>query len=157
MCGILGLFIPRGAAPPATDLDAALGSMIHRGPDGRSGHRSADGRFQAAFCRLAIIDLDTGQQPIAEQSGPRVLLGNGEIYNYLELRQEIEDYPYRTRGDMEAVLAAAHRYGDAFVDHLNGMYALALYDGDEHRLTLVRNHPTQAACARATAASRRPV
>ena len=139
MCGIIGLFVPRSAVPPTADLDAALGIMIHRGPDGTSGHRSADGRFQAAFCRLAIIDLETGQQPIAEQSGAKVLLGNGEIYNYVELRRTIDDYPYRTQGDMEAVLAAAHRYGDKFVDHLNGMYALALYDGDAHRLTLVRD------------------
>lgn len=139
MCGILGIFVPRAAPPPAIDLDPALGAMIHRGPDGTSGHRSADGRFQGAFCRLAIIDLDSGQQPIAERAGPCVLLGNGEIYNYLELRQTIDDYPYQTRGDMEAVLAAAHRYGDHFVDHLNGMYALALYDGEAHRLSLVRD------------------
>ena len=112
MCGIIGLFVPRSAGPPTADLDAALGTMIHRGPDGTSGHRSADGRFQAAFCRLAIIDLEPGQQPIAEQSGAKVLLGNGEIYNYVELRRTIDDYPYRTQGDMEAVLAAAHRYGD---------------------------------------------
>jgi len=139
MCGLLGLFVSRNSAPPATDLDVALATMIHRGPDGSSGHRSADGRFQAAFCRLAIIDLDTGQQPIAEKLGERVLLGNGEIYNYIELRRAIGDYPYQTGGDMEAVLAAAARYGDSFVDHLNGMYALALYDGNAHRLTLVRD------------------
>jgi asparagine synthase (glutamine-hydrolysing) len=88
---------------------------------------------------LSIIDLDTGSQPIVEDGGARVLLGNGEIYNFVELRQQFADYPYRTKGDMETVLPAFAYYGDDFVNHLNGMYSLALYERDIHRLTLVRD------------------
>ncbi len=139
MCGILGLFLPRGAPPPRVDLAAALHTMAHRGPDGRAAYVAEDGCFEAAFCRLAIIDLETGQQPIVEDGGRRVLMGNGEIYNYVELRREFPDYAFQTRGDMEVVLPAAARHGDGFVDYLNGMYALALYERDGHRLTLVRD------------------
>ncbi len=139
MCGIIGLFVPQGAAPPDVDLQAALESMKHRGPDGRAVYVSLDRRFQAGFCRLAIIDLETGDQPILENGGQRVLLGNGEIYNYQELRREIPDYAFQTEGDMETVLAARAKHGDEFVHHLNGMFALALYDAVAHDLMLVRD------------------
>ncbi len=139
MCGILGLFLPRGHRPPEVDLGAALRCMAHRGPDGEAFYAAPDGCFQAGFCRLAIIDLETGDQPIVEPGGRRVLLGNGEIYNYVELRRDYPDYAFQTKGDMEVVLAAEARHGDGFVDRLNGIYALALYEGDTHRLTLVRD------------------
>lgn len=115
--------------------------MAHRGPDGTNKHVSADKRYQCAFARLAIIDLETGQQPIIEEDGKQVLTGNGEIYNYRELRQSPQgrDYSYQTQGDMEVVLPLAAALGKNFVQHLNGMYALALYNGDEHNLLLVRD------------------
>jgi len=113
--------------------------MAHRGPDGESYYDAPDARFKAGFCRLSIIDLETGQQPIVDAAGGRVLLGNGEIYNYLELKKAIPEYAYKTAGDMEAVLAAAARYGDEFIRHLNGIFALALYDFSAQRLTLVRD------------------
>ena len=141
MCGIAGLFLPSGAAAVAADIDAMISVMDHRGPDARARYVSDDRRFQAGFARLAIIDLDTGDQPIVEPDGRRVLMGNGEIYNYLELRDAVaaDGYAYRTRGDMEVVLPLHSRYGAGFVDHLNGMYALALYERAPHRLTLVRD------------------
>ena len=139
MCGLAGLFLPRGAAPVTADMDAMLRVMIHRGPDGEGRYTSPDGHYQAGFRRLSIIDLATGDQPIADPDGRRVLMGNGEVYNYVELRREVPDYPWRTAGDMEVVLALAARHGDDFVHRLNGMYALALYDRAEHRLLLVRD------------------
>ncbi|NQU61365.1 MAG: asparagine synthase (glutamine-hydrolyzing) [Rhodospirillales bacterium] len=139
MCGLAGLFFPKNVAPLQADLDAILKVMGHRGPDGEGRFISQDRRYQAGFLRLAIIDLETGDQPIAEDGGKRVLMGNGEIYNYRELRTEEPAYPYKTSGDMEVVLPLAARLGDDFVNKLNGMFALALYDQSIHRLTLVRD------------------
>lgn len=139
MCGLVGLYLPDGATPVTLDVEAMLARIRHRGPDGIGIHRSADGRYQAGFTRLAIIDLESGDQPIVEDGGRRVLTGNGEIYNYVELRQSCPSYPWQTRGDIETVLPLADRKGDDFVHDLNGMYALALYERDRHRLVLVRD------------------
>ncbi|MEO5335368.1 MAG: asparagine synthase (glutamine-hydrolyzing) [Magnetospirillum sp. WYHS-4] len=139
MCGIAGLFLPAQATVREANLEAMLAAMRHRGPDGTGRFVSHDRRYQAGFARLAIIDLATGDQPLVEDGGRRVLMGNGEIYNYLELRTECPGYPWRTSGDMEVVLPLASRFGTGFVQRLNGMYGLALYERDPHRLTLVRD------------------
>lgn len=141
MCGIAGLYLPRGAPLIEADLDAMAGIMAHRGPDGEGRHISDGRRYQCCFARLAIIDLETGEQPIIERNGQRVLTGNGEIYNYRELRQSPhgQDYQYQSKGDMEVVLPLASALGKAFVQQLNGMYALALYDRDRDTLFLVRD------------------
>lgn len=139
MCGIAGLFLPRGVTPKVADMDAMLGALSHRGPDGEGRYDSEDRRYQAGFRRLAIIDLETGAQPIVDKRGGRVLSGNGEIYNYLELRKSYPDYPFQTRGDMESVLALHSAKGENFYQDLNGMFALALFEQAAHRLTLVRD------------------
>ena len=139
MCGIAGLFLPHGGTVVEADLAAMRRVMRHRGPDGDGEFVSPDRRYQAGFVRLAIIDLATADQPIVEGDGGRVLLGNGEIYNYVELRRETPGYPYRSAGDMEVVLPLAAAHGDGFVHRLNGMYALALYEREPHRLLLVRD------------------
>ena len=140
MCGFAGLFIPRSVAAFVANLEGMLGTLAHRGPDGSGDYVSPDRRFQAGFNRLAIIDLQTSDQPIIEPAPDGgVLLGNGEIYNYLELRHSLPAYPYRTSGDMETVLAARQGLGAAYLDALNGMFALALYDRGRHRLELVRD------------------
>ena len=141
MCGIVGLFLHRNAPSVEVNLGAMIKIMAHRGPDGTGQHVSANRRYQCGFARLAIIDLETGDQPIVEDEGRRVLIGNGEIYNYLELRQSPpgKDYRYRTKGDMEVVLPLARSLGKDFVNRLNGMYAFALYDRDSDKLLLVRD------------------
>jgi asparagine synthase (glutamine-hydrolysing) len=139
MCGLIGYFTPRGSQPQIINLVSALAAMSHRGPDGEDTYLSPDRCFQAGFCRLSIIDLESGQQPIIDDSENRVLLGNGEIYNYIELKKEFAAYPFRSKGDMETILPAHGKYGEDFVHYLNGMYALALYERAEHRLTLVRD------------------
>ena len=139
MCGIAGLFLPHGKGGITADLDAMAAVMAHRGPDGGGRFVSDDGGYQACFRRLSIIDLATGDQPIIDPATGRVLFGNGEIYNYLELRAEEPDYPYRTTGDMEVILPLAARHGDTFLDRLNGMYGLALFDPRTHRLLLARD------------------
>lgn len=141
MCGIAGLFLPRNAPKVEANLDAMIAIMAHRGPDGSGRHVSTDRRYQCGFARLAIIDLETGDQPIIEEEGRRVLIGNGEIYNYRELRRspQAKEYRYQTRGDMEVVLPLARALGKDFVQQLNGMYALALYNRDDDNLLLVRD------------------
>lgn len=141
MCGLAGLFLPRSAPPIRPDLAAMLRAIAHRGPDGAGTHISADGRFHAGFARLAIIDLATSDQPLVEEGGERVFLGNGEIYNYRDLRTELEvqGHAFRTQGDMEVGLKAWRQHGIDFVNRLNGMYALAAYDQAPHRLLLVRD------------------
>ena len=139
MCGIAGLFVPGATTPRIANMDAMLGVIAHRGPDGEGRYVSDDRRYQAGFRRLAIIDLVTGDQPIVDQQRGRVLSGNGEIYNYLELRKSHPDYPYKTHGDMESVLALHAAKGEKFYQDLNGMFALALYEQADHRLTLVRD------------------
>jgi asparagine synthase (glutamine-hydrolysing) len=139
MCGIAGLYAPRTVTPKIANMDAMLGSIVHRGPDGEGRYSTDDRRYQAGFRRLAIIDLDSGDQPIIDQRTGRVLSGNGEIYNYLELRKSHSEYPYQTHGDMESVLALHAARGETFYEGLNGMFALALYEQAAHRLTLVRD------------------
>jgi asparagine synthase (glutamine-hydrolysing) len=137
MCGIVGLFLPKCATCVEANVSTMLAAIAHRGPDGEGRYVSDDRRYQAGFCRLAIIDLATGEQPIVDKRGGRVLSGNGEIYNYLELRKCYSDYPYQTHGDIETVLAAHAAKGENFLQDLNGMFALALYEKDEHRMTFV--------------------
>ncbi len=139
MCGIAGVFIPKSGDPVRPNLHAMANIMRHRGPDGEGQYSSADNRFHGVFRRLAIIDLKTGDQPIIEANGSGVLFGNGEIYNYVELRQTLKVYPFKTEGDMEAVLPLRRRDPDGYVHALNGMYGLAIYDAEDHSLELVRD------------------
>lgn len=139
MCGIAGIFFPSTRITLKVDLSAMASAMAHRGPDGVQSYASDTGCFQAVFTRLAIIDTETGMQPLVEDGGKRVLLGNGEIYNYRELRKDFPDYPYRTHGDMETVLAVSHTDSENWLLRLNGMYGIALYDRDAGTLSLVRD------------------
>jgi len=139
MCGVAGLFLPNGIGDQRADLAAMLGVMSHRGPNGSRKFISSDKRYQAGFARLAVIDLETGEQPIIEKNGERVLMCNGEIYNYRELRKQYPNYPYQTHGDIETILPAHTALAGKFVEQLNGMFALALYERKPHRLTLIRD------------------
>ena len=107
MCGLVGVFWPNDKAPRDPAMASMLEIIAHRGPDGVENYRRPDGRYVVGFRRLAVIDLDTGDQPIADPVTNRILAGNGEIYNYLELRREETSYPYRTTGDMEVILPLA--------------------------------------------------
>ena len=139
MCGIAGVFIPNTTDPVRPDLDAMSGIMRHRGPDGEGQYSSADNRFHGVFRRLAIIDLQTGNQPIFADDDSSVLFGNGEIYNYIELRQTVKNYRFKTDGDMEVVLPLRRRDPEGYIHALNGMYGLAIYDVNKHSLELVRD------------------
>src|SRR5215469_6836098 len=136
MCGIAGMMSNDGTAPAATTLQAMATALRHRGPDGEGHYRVGDvGMLQA---RLAIIDLTTGDQPLYEPGGA-ALVGNGEIYNYIELRQEMQGAAFATRSDCEPPLQLYRRYGLDFTRALRGMYALAIHDPSTGRLVLTRD------------------
>jgi asparagine synthase (glutamine-hydrolysing) len=141
MCGIAGLYLPDGAPLADPRLAGMLAAMRHRGPDGIGTHVSRDGRFHGGFARLAIIDIATGGQPLQEDDGRAVFMGNGEVYNYRELRAGLEarGHAFATSGDMEPAFRLWREKGADFVHDLNGMYGIAVYDRDHHSLLLVRD------------------
>src|SRR5712691_1807038 len=138
MCGICGIATAGGPA----DLDrvaAMSATLVHRGPD--SFGEYVDGPVALAARRLSIIDLETGDQPIGNEDGTIHVVQNGEIYNYRELRRELEQagHRFRTHGDTEVLLHLYEQHGDAFAKRLRGMFALALWDRRRGRLVLARD------------------
>jgi len=136
MCGIAGLMTPDGSAPDGAMLDAMGDALAHRGPDGQGRHIAGD--VGLVHRRLAIIDLETGDQPILDGRG-LALVANGEIYNYVELRASLDGAGFRTRSDCEPPLWLYRRDGAAFADALRGMYAIAIHDAPGKRLLLARD------------------
>ncbi|MGY0611387.1 asparagine synthase (glutamine-hydrolyzing) [Luteimonas sp. A501] len=140
MCGLAGYL---GSPSPPDGARAVLGSMIttlaHRGPDGYGFH--VDDGVGLAHARLSIIDLATGDQPMASPDGSVWTVFNGEIFNFVELRGQLEaqGHVFRTRSDTEVIVHLYQRDGDAFVDHLNGQFAIALWDARKQRLVLARD------------------
>jgi asparagine synthase (glutamine-hydrolysing) len=136
MCGIAGIMTADGTAPDAAALDRMKSALAHRGPDGDAVWISGDTGL--VHTRLAIIDLETGDQPLFGPGGA-ALVANGEIYNYVELRDELMGVEFATNSDCEPVLHYYRNYGLDFGEWLRGMYALALYDPQERRLVLSRD------------------
>ena len=136
MCGIAGIMTADGSAPDAAALEAMKNALLHRGPDGDAVWISGDTGL--VHTRLAIIDLETGDQPLFGPGGS-VLVANGEIYNYVELRDELMGFDFATNSDCESVLHYYQNHGLDFAEWLRGMYALALYDPQERRLVLSRD------------------
>src|SRR5215217_9540985 len=138
MCGICGTASTRRAADPE-QLAAMSATLAHRGPD--SDGIFVDRGVGLAARRLSIIDLDTGRQPIANEDGSVVVVQNGEIYNYRELRRELEQRGHRfaTASDTEVLVHLYEEHGDGFLERLRGMFALALWDAREQRLLLARD------------------
>lgn len=139
MCGIAGLVLSGTATLPGPGLGARFtAALAHRGPDGAGLH--AAGRVLFAQTRLAIIDLETAQQPLREHAGGgAALVANGEIYNYLDLRRALPDVRFLTNGDCEPPLHLFLRHGLAFTDQLRGMYAIAIHDPASRQVVLARD------------------
>ncbi|MDQ3698837.1 MAG: asparagine synthase (glutamine-hydrolyzing) [Gemmatimonadota bacterium] len=137
MCGIAGIL--SSAALEAGANSRAIDSMIellgHRGPDARG--RWCEGEVQLGHTRLSIIDLsDAGRQPLADETGRWLLIYNGEVYNYRELRRELEGkgYRFRTATDSEVVLSAYREWGPRALERFNGMWAFAVWDRERREL-----------------------
>jgi len=140
MCGIAGLYNFHSSAPASRSvLESLARRMSHRGPDGEGFH--LDGPLGLAHRRLAIIDLEGGVQPMSTADGSLWISYNGEVFNYLEILDELRALGHapRTRSDTEAVLLAYRQWGLDFVHHLNGMFAFAIWDGPRRRLVLGRD------------------
>ncbi len=138
MCGICGIVSANGPADPDR-LARMSAKLVHRGPD--SDGTFASGQAALAARRLAIIDLETGDQPIANEDGTVHVVQNGELYNYRELREELErdGHRFRTHGDTEVLVHLYERDGLAFARRLRGMFAVALWDAARRRLVLARD------------------
>jgi asparagine synthase (glutamine-hydrolysing) len=140
MCGIAGFSGPDVTADAARpQLERMIRSLAHRGPDGYGFH--AENGIGLAHARLSIIDLATGDQPIHNPRGNVWTVFNGEIFNYLELRAALEadGHVFYTHSDTEVIVHLYDRYGDDFVQHLNGQFAIALWDAERQRLVLARD------------------
>src|SRR5207245_2959106 len=113
--------------------------LVHRGPDSAGEH--VDGGVALAARRLSIIDLEHGDQPIANEDGTCVVIQNGEIYNYPELRRELDraGHELRTRCDTEALVHLYEDHGAGFAERLRGMFAVAIWDARRRRLVLARD------------------
>lgn len=135
MCGIAG-FISQEA-----DMQGVLRQMLqriaHRGPDDEGFFIKDD--VALGHKRLSIIDLDYGRQPMYSKDGSLVVVFNGEIYNYLELREELKDYPFQTTSDTEVLLYGYRQWGQELPSHLRGMFAFAIYDLEQKSLFCARD------------------
>jgi asparagine synthase (glutamine-hydrolysing) len=138
MCGIVGRF-NRQAPVNTLALEAAVARLAHRGPDDRG--TFVDGNFGMGHTRLSIIDLAGGHQPLRTADGQLTLIANGEIYNFIELRAELEAKGHRflTHSDSEVILHAYREHGEGFLSQILGMFAFALYDGARKQLILARD------------------
>ena len=140
MCGIAGILNLRDApAPDRTQLSAMIRALHHRGPDGQGFF--LDAHCGLAHARLSIIDLSGGAQPIRNEDGSIQVVLNGEIFNYLELRADLQrqGHHFYTESDTEVIVHLYEQHGLRFVDHLNGQFAIALWDRNHRRLVLARD------------------
>ena len=140
MCGIAGV-ANLGGEPVSSALVEGMTALIaHRGPDGEGVY--TDGPVGLGHKRLAIIDLtDAGSQPMANETGDVVLDYNGEIYNFQQLRVELEalGHVFQSHTDSEVVVHAYEEWGNACVERFNGMFAFAIWDRNRRRLFLARD------------------
>ncbi|MDD5302221.1 MAG: asparagine synthase (glutamine-hydrolyzing) [Elusimicrobia bacterium] len=139
MCGICGVVYGDGRAPDKGVLKRANDQIAHRGPDDEGYH--VDAPAGLAMRRLAIIDLNTGHQPLSYANETLWVVLNGEIYNYKELRAELEakGHRFKTQSDTEVVLALYQDFGTKCVDKLRGMFAFAVWDKTKRRLFIARD------------------
>ena len=139
MCGVAGIIKFRGARVDREPLERMIATLDHRGPDAREVYLS--GEAGLAHARLSIIDLESGGQPMLSADGRFSITFNGEIFNYVELREELihKGHRFVTRSDTEVILHLYQEEGDSCVERLNGQWAFAIWDAAQHRLFLSRD------------------
>src|SRR3989442_124309 len=135
MCGIAGILSLNGRPISLDELGAMCAAMVHRGPDDEGFHLEKE--IGLGMRRLSIIDIKTGHQPIRNEDGSAWVVLNGEVYNFRELRAELEQrgHSFYTATDTETIVHLYEEYGMRCVEHLRGMFAFALWD--ERRKTLL--------------------
>jgi asparagine synthase (glutamine-hydrolysing) len=140
MCGIYGVF-DRNGVPVTHELIQKMGSVLHhRGPDGEG--RYISNEIGLGHRRLSIIDVAGGSQPIANEDGTLQIIFNGEIYNYIELREELlkAGHIFKTRSDTEVILHGYEEWGTACVERFNGIFAFAIWNNLDRSLFIARDH-----------------
>ena len=139
MCGIAGIFNFDGAPVAQESLRRMIGMLAHRGPDGTGLH--AEHGVGLAHTRLSIIDLAGGQQPMCNEDASLWITFNGEIFNYVELSDELvrKGHRFATRSDTEVILHLYEEKGEDCVQYLNGQWAFAIWDNRRRRLFLSRD------------------
>src|SRR5579862_6015325 len=137
MCGICGLL--GRDAPDPVQVERMTAAIVHRGPD--HGAVESHGRCVLGYRRLSIIDLTTGEQPVRNERGDVIAVFNGELYNFRELRRELEAHGHEIAGtgDSPVIPHAYEEWGLAFVERLDGMFAIAVWDAAGERLVLARD------------------
>lgn len=141
MCGIAGYVLPKKAIEPSI-IQSMTKVLEHRGPDGEGIYISDNEHVALGHRRLSFLDLSaSGQQPMKDRSGKYVLSFNGEIYNYVELKKELESegMSFQTHSDSEVVLNAYIKWGSQMLNRLKGMFAFAIYDQQKEELFLARD------------------
>ena len=142
MCGIAGWYLKDGQSRDLSQLADMSLAIAHRGPDDQGTYADEPAGIALAHRRLSIIDLSAaGHQPMSTTSGSVTLAFNGELYNFLVLRQELESlgWTFRSQSDTEVVLNALAQWGPDALARFNGMFALAAWYRDEKRLLLARD------------------
>jgi asparagine synthase (glutamine-hydrolysing) len=140
MCGICGQFnFGTGVPVIRSDVEAMTGTLVHRGPDDEGYY--LNGSLGLGFRRLSIIDVSGGHQPMSDAEETVWVIFNGEIFNFRELRQELESlgHRFRTRSDTEAVVHGYKQWGTKVFDRLNGMFGVAIWDVKRRRLVVARD------------------
>ena len=140
MCGICGQFNYRNGNPVEKNLIHSMSrQLIHRGPDDQGYY--VEGAVGLGMRRLSIIDLTTGHQPMSNEQGTIWIVFNGEIYNFEDLRRELQarGHVFRTKSDTETIIHAYEEWGLDAIRKLNGMFGLALWDSNKHELILARD------------------
>ena len=144
MCGIAGI-VARGRTPLVPEAQSHVERMVarlrHRGPDSSGSWVAPSGRCVLGHTRLAVIDLETGGQPILNETGSIAIVVNGVIYNFQSLRRRLEDrgHAFRSVGDCEVVVHAYEEWGLDLVEHLRGQFSFAVWDDETRRLVLGRD------------------
>lgn len=140
MCGICGQFSYERQAPVSRrEIEKMARSMVHRGPDDEGYY--VNGPLGLGFRRLSIIDIEGGHQPMSDAEESVRVVFNGEIYNFPELRRELESFGhvFRTRCDTEVIVLGYKQWGDEVLNRLNGMFGLAIWDERKQRLVIARD------------------
>ncbi|MDR3717120.1 MAG: asparagine synthase (glutamine-hydrolyzing) [Puia sp.] len=138
MCGISGIISKNKETDLSSLIRRVNGALSHRGPDA-DGFFAGEG-FAFGHRRLSILDLSpAANQPFTDHSGRYVMVFNGEIYNFREIREQIKEYPFVTTGDTEVVIAAYAKWGPSFLEKLRGMFAIVIWDLREKSLFIARD------------------
>ncbi len=139
MCGIAGIASFKGKVIPAGLINSMIQSIRHRGPDGEGFYINRN--IQLGHCRLSIIDINCGSQPMYNEDRSVVVVQNGEIYNFVELKSDLtqKGHRFKTKSDTEVIIHGYEEYGVDFIVKLNGMFAFALYDIRSNKLILARD------------------